>query len=527
MPYSTTGAGTTISAPRVNTQNYVGSCDPYTGALIRTEETLALSGGSITQSKIMSGWVEPRGEPILTHYKWIPRGPLLKEPKEPIYQKYSLLPRLLPRRSGQSDASWNKALTKYRNLYAKATRWNSKLLAKNARRSLRYERCLQLYRKQQKLLETGLLRWRRPVKTCGQLDDHYYSRTESFNFGIWTSEVTISADRAAVWKWYGIYELDPYPIPYSFSQNNVSVTVGFSNDYGTSPLFYVDSSVRLDLQSDEDNLGRLALSRAFTKIKNQDYSLGEMTAERHQSFGMIRELLIKLSTLISFKNADRLTLVKHMRDKGLVRHVALEASNDFLMWQFGLKPLMQDLYAIVQDLSNEARNTGLITVHGSAVRRASRSYGGVQCYTMTSVRYVLRYKVQNEALAFLSAIGLANPVEILWEVTKWSFVVDWFIAIGQYIDHLTAWTGLDFAGGTKAIHHNYTLVAVETTVTDPTATAGLWKQTQERRFVSKTDTKVRQVLTDPPMAQFPLFKDPFTFFHVSEAIALIVQRLRK
>jgi hypothetical protein len=45
--------------------------------------------------------------------------------------------------------------------------------------------------------------------------------------------------------------------------------------------------------------------------------------------------------------------------------------------------------------------------------------------------------VEGEIRAFVSALGLANPLAILWEAIPYSFVVDWFTRIGTLFDRLS------------------------------------------------------------------------------------------
>lgn len=40
-------------------------------------------------------------------------------------------------------------------------------------------------------------------------------------------------------------------------------------------------------------------------------------------------------------------------------------------------------------------------------------------------------------------LGLQDPLGVAWELTPWSFVVDWFVPISTYLDTLNTFSGLN------------------------------------------------------------------------------------
>ena len=57
------------------------------------------------------------------------------------------------------------------------------------------------------------------------------------------------------------------------------------------------------------------------------------------------------------------------------------------------------------------------------------------------------YTVSNSWLAGLNNLGLINPFTVIWELMPMSFVIDWLLPIGNFLDALTAHVGLEFYGG--------------------------------------------------------------------------------
>jgi hypothetical protein len=58
-----------------------------------------------------------------------------------------------------------------------------------------------------------------------------------------------------------------------------------------------------------------------------------------------------------------------------------------------------------------------------------------------------RYRVSNPELLLASSLGLANPFALAWELTPLSFVLDWFVSVGDFLNGLGATLGCDFVGG--------------------------------------------------------------------------------
>jgi hypothetical protein len=56
-----------------------------------------------------------------------------------------------------------------------------------------------------------------------------------------------------------------------------------------------------------------------------------------------------------------------------------------------------------------------------------------------------RVDVTSPSTATLKQYGLLNPLEIAWEIVPFSFVVDWFLPIGAYLEDMTSFAGLSLS----------------------------------------------------------------------------------
>jgi len=66
-----------------------------------------------------------------------------------------------------------------------------------------------------------------------------------------------------------------------------------------------------------------------------------------------------------------------------------------------------------------------------------------------SVKTIIHATVNGPELASLKQFGLANPLSIAWELVPWSFVVDWVLPVGEFLDACTATFGLTFKDGCR------------------------------------------------------------------------------
>lgn len=129
--------------------------------------------------------------------------------------------------------------------------------------------------------------------------------------------------------------------------------------------------------------------------------------------------------------------VSHKED---ARFKALTLANRWLELQYGWKPLIRDVYSAMTAyalLSNPPRIWVITVKHNTPYRRAT-AYDASQkirrnakAKAMSTMKYSF-----TEVLSTPRSLGLYDPEAIAWEVMPWSFVIDWFIPIGSYLQQL-------------------------------------------------------------------------------------------
>lgn len=120
---------------------------------------------------------------------------------------------------------------------------------------------------------------------------------------------------------------------------------------------------------------------------------------------------------------------------GQVRRLrALDVPGRFLEMQYCWSPVVQDIYEAsiaFERLSNGPRGH----VYKAQIRKlATEVDSSYVKFPNRDLDVRRRYIYEAyEELSALRQIGLNNPATIIWERIPWSFVIDWFIPIGSYL----------------------------------------------------------------------------------------------
>lgn len=128
------------------------------------------------------------------------------------------------------------------------------------------------------------------------------------------------------------------------------------------------------------------------------------------------------------------------------------ASKIWLELHFGWAPLVKDIYAVIDLLTNS-------TLTGVATGKASKTipwtyvkdtYPGGAKYSHRGVhktRYRVLcqtdWRVVNPNLWLASRLGLVNPASIAWNLIPLSFLIDWFASVNQVLNEWSDFLGVE------------------------------------------------------------------------------------
>jgi hypothetical protein len=218
------------------------------------------------------------------------------------------------------------------------------------------------------------------------------------------------------------------------------------------------------------------------------------------------------------------------------------AANGWLSLQYGWGPLLQDVHGaaeiLAQARTGENRNAVYVRTFGK--RKKSLEFRQLQNNAVsdwtgydTTVRYtdgfyLVRYGVtyvrSSPPVQALSKLGISNPALIAWELAPFSFVVDWFLPIGNWLGGLDATAGLSFHSGYKTTLYKVNQTASRSqliTSKDGRQTSSTTIQ-ESREYTRMT----RTTLSGFPSAPAPRFKNPVSMSHLTSAMSLLRQLKR-
>jgi hypothetical protein len=197
------------------------------------------------------------------------------------------------------------------------------------------------------------------------------------------------------------------------------------------------------------NLGSAWAHKARQKILDAYVNVGVDVAEYKQTLDLVRE------------SADLLK-------SGWVRYVAKKSKkarrrlniDDVaaveLVSAYGIAPILGTTHEVLNKLQAEVKVPRIrrIVVTDTSEAEFSETIETVDppgAYTFTgnikrSKRAILY--VQYRWSETSSGLTLGNPLSALWELTPFSFVVDWVLEIGPWLAGLSAMTGVDILAGT-------------------------------------------------------------------------------
>jgi hypothetical protein len=283
------------------------------------------------------------------------------------------------------------------------------------------------------------------------------------------------------------------------------------------------------------NVQNAAVVKALNSISQAKASLGQDLATYLQTvrmFGSKTALLVD-----SLKALKEGKLAKYIYDSAsdILKKGDKVAAQAYLEYVYGWKPLVEDIYGTYLVLKRYASGDEPIIIHGHGSQtQRSNSQKPIQTSTFkTLLNSDETYKgtcdlyacvdPQYAALRALNQLGLLNPAEILWDITPWSFVVDWVIPIGPVLTAFMAPIGLNFVSGTQAVrftrnysgdYHSYVNSPLPV-LTD-----------RSLSYTANNEGYIRSVLANWPLPMPYVNLNPLTGDRWLKALALVIANLR-
>lgn len=277
----------------------------------------------------------------------------------------------------------------------------------------------------------------------------------------------------------------------------------------------------------------VTLGQLYSKVKNQRANIGAMLVEWRQTQNMFADLVKRLANTIGALRSGNLVKAARIALPGNSKQLA----NDYLLVKYGIRPLLSDLDGLIEHAAiTEDPQFDVIVRHKVPVERhaietvAYDRSAALKCTTTVySEGYVevvrkLRLKVNVNVTREMSRLGIDTLAASTWEGIPFSFVLDWVLPVGDYLNLKDAFSGL-------TVVHSHRTVFVKETVTIERSFGGTdvggwtWDNKSTKRKFEKVFCERSVNATVPPLP-FPEFKDPISTSNVTSAIALLIQRLK-
>jgi hypothetical protein len=277
-------------------------------------------------------------------------------------------------------------------------------------------------------------------------------------------------------------------------------------------------------------------SNVVNKLKSTDLNVGQAIGEARESVQTITSILGDIKNLISWRSFA----------KRAGRAAARSASNkrfddyfsnagmasQYLRYIYGIKPMMSDIFAAAQVIENGLGEGQLDVVSATMIdsgfelptwasSQKLRAEG--ECTRGITCQFAI--KVANPTYYQLWRYGLTNPIAVAWEVFPMSFVIDWFIHLGNFLSAIDVNLAVESSDGFQTLWlRNDFDVIKDLTVEGPRIVP--ISGSPDMKVKVKTKAMSRQTLNAVPIPLPYVYAD----LNVSKAVslcALIVANLGK
>jgi len=282
----------------------------------------------------------------------------------------------------------------------------------------------------------------------------------------------------------------------------------------------------------DGNADIAALAKVASLVRGHDFNAGIFLAESPESLRLVvGSVKACFNLLNAVKRLDYGSIMRAIpsivkgtaAQKGRVAKAVRkrDVGETWLAVQYGWAPLANDLSEAIDAINawknkySKARVKAVKNSVGIIDLRADGSTKSQNCPYVTRFSYTVELR---ERLTTWHTLGLNNLASVIWEKIPFSFVADWFIPIGTYLDVRGTLAGVDLV----ACKVTHTCISVDNpTKVDPASYPGV----VQGRYTGSYVTMTRDIWLDfsnyCPTPSFKALSKALSKGHLQNASALI------
>lgn len=300
-----------------------------------------------------------------------------------------------------------------------------------------------------------------------------------------------------------------------------------------------------------------ANAELLKKISNMKFNAAQAFAERKQTANMLIHTVNRFVTFAvlfrkgRFKEANKILATRkklfasdagEVSVRGLSRKRRAYFSKDhfepithntfanlWLEYSYGWRPLLSDIHGAAELLAQThignrpTKSTG----RGAETKTFDYSYttegltGKASLVANIECLVTAYYDVSNALLDSAKSTGLSNPALLAWELIPYSFVVDWILPVGAYLENVNASSGLTFMHGSVGFK-----IKLDGTASSSSDNS-VWVLGNAATMTYDYAERYRAPLTAFPSAQFPSVSLGLGLTQLTSGLSLLSQLFRR
>lgn len=247
----------------------------------------------------------------------------------------------------------------------------------------------------------------------------------------------------------GIMGYAPRAIDYvyqscQFSEfDSYSTTIGFMGMFDStqpSPQCIIDAMNEAEI---------LATNKFISDLGAVRVNLYDLIRTRKEAVEMVVKKMITIFLAFREVKKGRFKHAAAMLGINKKRPKQSSIPGQWLELNFGWMPLIQDCHETLGNMFDtpkmvitKAANYPISLEYGNGKNPYYETSELIEGHARCQVKSIVM--VDEPVMNNMNAYGILNPAAVAWEAVPYSFVLDWFIPVGDYINQFNATTGLLF-----------------------------------------------------------------------------------